>query len=148
MKTSRTLLVGHPVPDAAAGSQSLAGDPGPGGQGDIQWEGCVRRIHSHCLRLADKDPLPEITAKFQVAFNDMCRVILRKRRADHIKQEALSDRAGVLLLNHTVSKRAAILAWDVMHDDTHPAATTSEPGAWTGPQGRATPTGCAHSLRH
>ena len=78
--------------------------------------------HSHPVRLTDTDTLPEITAKFQIAHNDMCRVIMRKRRIDHIRKEDLSSRAGIPSVNHTVFKRVAMLAWDAMNDKEHPAA--------------------------
>ena len=77
--------------------------------------------HSHAVRLTDTDPLADITSKLQVVYNDMSRVILRKRRADRLHREDLSFRSGIPSVNQTVFARAARLAWQAMNGP-HPAA--------------------------
>ena len=78
--------------------------------------------HSHPVRLEDTNPLPGFTSQQQVVHNDMVRVILRKRRRDHIYREDLAARAGIPSVNALVFSRAAMLAWQAMREPAHPAA--------------------------
>ena len=58
----------------------------------------------------------------QVAHNDISRVILRKRRSEHVTRRDLSQRADVPSVNQLVFRASALTAWKAMRSPGHPSA--------------------------
>ena len=63
------------------------------------------------LRLSDDEAVPSEARELQVAINDLARVLLGVRRAEHIKISDLLDRTGLPSLNEIVVQQSAVSAW-------------------------------------
>ena len=62
-------------------------------------------------RLSENDPLTCWGKKLQVIVNDVSRVVVRKRRSDHVRVEDLLKKAGLESVNSMVCSNSAMLAW-------------------------------------
>ena len=71
------------------------------------------------VRLQDQDPLTEWGKKLQVVLNDVARVLLKKRRSDHVRVEDLLKKSGLQSVNAMVFSSSAMLAWRAA-DSGHP----------------------------
>ena len=63
------------------------------------------------VRLSESDPKTEWGRKLQVIVNDVARVVVRKRRSDHVRIEDLMKKAGLEAVNTMVCSNSAMLAW-------------------------------------
>ena len=63
------------------------------------------------VRLSEKDPRTEWGKKLQVIVNDVARIVVRKRRSDHVRVEDLMKKAGLEAVNAMVCSNSAMLAW-------------------------------------
>ena len=63
------------------------------------------------VRLSENDPLTSWSRKLQVIVNDVARVVVRKRRSDHVRVEDLLKKAGLESVNAMVCSSSAMLAW-------------------------------------
>ena len=59
------------------------------------------------------------SSDIQRLINDLARLLLRKRRSDHIKIADLLDKAGLESLNRLVVKSSGLLAWKMTQPE-HP----------------------------
>ena len=71
------------------------------------------------VRLDDQDPLTGWGKKLQVVLNDVARVLVKKRRSDHVKVEDLMKKSGLQSANAMVCSSSAMLAWRAA-DSNHP----------------------------
>ena len=71
------------------------------------------------VRLQDQDPLTGWGKKLQVVLNDVARVLVRKRRADHVRVEDLLKKSSLQSVNAMVCSSSAVLAWRA-DDPDHP----------------------------
>ena len=62
-------------------------------------------------RLSAKDPVTEWGRKLQVLVNDVARILVRRRRSDHVKVGDLLKKAGLESVNAMVCYNSAMLAW-------------------------------------
>ena len=63
------------------------------------------------VRLHDRDPLTCWGKKLQVVLNDVARVLVKKRRTDHVKVQDLMKKSGLQSVNAMVCASSAMLAW-------------------------------------
>ena len=63
------------------------------------------------VRLSDEEIIPSEARELQVAINDLARVLLGVRRAEHVKISDLLDRTGLPSLNEIVVQQSAVSAW-------------------------------------
>ena len=63
------------------------------------------------MRFSDEETVPSEARELQVAINDLARVLLGVRRAEHVKISDLLDRTGLPSLNEIVVQQSAISAW-------------------------------------
>ena len=63
------------------------------------------------VRLSENDPVTCWGRKLQVIVNDVARVVVRKRRSDHVRIPDLLMRAGLEGVNAMVCCNSAMLAW-------------------------------------
>ena len=63
------------------------------------------------VRLQDQDPHTGWGKKLQVVVNDVARVLVRKRRKDHVHVEDLLKKSGLQSVNAMVCSSSAMLAW-------------------------------------
>ena len=63
------------------------------------------------MRLSDDDPHTEWGRKLQVILNDVARIIVKKRRSDHVRVEDLLKKASLQAVNAIVCSNSAMLAW-------------------------------------
>ena len=66
---------------------------------------------SHRARLDVKDPQSVSSTRLQTILNDVARVLLGKRRTDHITVRDLMDKSSLKSLNHIVIEQSGLLAW-------------------------------------
>ena len=71
------------------------------------------------VRLQDQDPLTGWGKKLQVVLNDVARVLVKKKRTDHVRVEELLKKAGLQSVNAMVCSSSAMLAWRAANPD-HP----------------------------
>ena len=63
------------------------------------------------VRLSESDPLTAWGRKLQVILNDVARIVVKKRRSDHVRVEDLLKKAGLEGVNAMVCSSSAMLAW-------------------------------------
>ena len=63
------------------------------------------------VRLSEGDPHTIWGKKLQVIVNDVARVVVKKRRSDHVRVEDLLKKAGLEAINAMVCSNSAMLAW-------------------------------------
>ena len=63
------------------------------------------------VRLSKDEPLTIWGKKLQVVVNDVARVVVRKRRSDHVRVEDLMKKSGLQAVNAMVCANSAMLAW-------------------------------------
>ena len=63
------------------------------------------------VRLQEQDPLTGWGKKLQVVLNDVARVLVKKRRKDHVRVEDLLKKSGLQYVNALVCSSSAMLAW-------------------------------------
>ena len=63
------------------------------------------------VRLHERDPLTCWGKKLQVVLNDVARVLVRKKRTDHVKVPDLLKKSGLQSVNAMVCSSSAMLAW-------------------------------------
>ena len=73
---------------------------------------------SQKVRLSDKDPLTGWGKKLIVIVNDVARIVVRKRRSDHVRNEDLLNKAGLEAINAMVCSNSAMLAWRANKPDS------------------------------
>ena len=73
---------------------------------------------SQKVRLSDKDPLTGWGKKLIVIVNDVARIVVRKRRSDHVRIEDLLNKAGLEAINAMVCSNSAMLAWRANKPDS------------------------------
>ena len=71
------------------------------------------------VRLNDQDPLTGWGKKLQVVLNDVARILLKRRRRDHVRVEDLLQKSGLQSVNSIICSSAAMLAWRAA-DSGHP----------------------------
>ena len=71
------------------------------------------------VRLQDQDPLTGWGKKLQVVINDVARVLVKKKRADHVRVEDLLKKSRLQSVNAMVFSSSAMLAWRAFDPD-HP----------------------------
>ena len=71
------------------------------------------------VRLQEQDPLTGWGKKLQVVLNDVARVLVKKRRKDHVRIEDLLKKSGLQSVNAMVFSSSAMLAWRAA-DSGHP----------------------------
>ena len=71
------------------------------------------------VRLQDQDPRTGWGKKLQVVLNDVARVLVKKRRTDHVRVEDLLKKSGLQSINAMVCSSSAMLAWRAA-DPGHP----------------------------
>ena len=69
------------------------------------------------VRLHDQDPRTEWGKKLQVALNDVARVLVKKKRTDHVRVEDLLKKSGLESVNAMVCSSSAMLAWRAYDPD-------------------------------
>ena len=70
------------------------------------------------VRLSEKDPQTIWGKKLQVIVNDVARVVVRKRRSDHVRVEDLLKKSGLQAVNAMVCSNSAMLAWRASKTDS------------------------------
>ena len=71
-------------------------------------------------RINSRDSLhkPSPHSRAQVVLNDLARVLLGIRRAEHFRVADLADRAGLPTVNEIVTRQSAVMAWRACNSDT------------------------------
>ena len=70
------------------------------------------------VRLSQEDPLTNWGRKLQAILNDVARVVVRKRRSDHVRVEDLMKKAQLESVNAMVCSSSAMLAWRASKQDS------------------------------
>ena len=63
------------------------------------------------VRLLESDPHTMWGTKLQVILNDVARVVVKKRRSDHVRVQDLMKKAGLDTVNSIVCSNSAMMAW-------------------------------------
>ena len=63
------------------------------------------------VRLSEDNPKTEWGRRLQVIVNDVARVVVKKRRSDHVRVQDLLKRSGLEPVNAMVCFNSAMLAW-------------------------------------
>ena len=70
------------------------------------------------VRLSETDPHTMWGKKLQVILNDVARIVVKKRRSDHVRVEDLMKKAGLETVNSMVCYNSAMLAWKASKADS------------------------------
>ena len=70
------------------------------------------------VRLSENDPFTMWGKKLQVIVNDVARIVVRKRRSDHVRVEDLLKKAGLQTINLIVCYNSAMLALRASNPDS------------------------------
>ena len=63
------------------------------------------------VRLSENDPLTNWGKKLQIIVNDVARIVVKKRRSDHVRIQELLKKSGLEAVNAMVCSNSAMLAW-------------------------------------